>query len=132
MRKDQSGKLEQTFFLPLPPSVNNLYLNLPGRGRVKSPKYRAWINEAGWKLLATKPVKVTGDLTLIVRAIRPDNRRRDLGNLEKAVSDLLVAHRVIDDDSSITSLSMQWTSENLADGISVTLIGQPRETTKTA
>lgn len=33
-----------------PPSTNNLFRNLPGRGRVRSDKYKAWQKEAGWEI----------------------------------------------------------------------------------
>ena len=112
---------EQTFLLPFPPSVNALTRNIPGRGRVKTKAYRAWIMEAGLRLNLQKPKRMAGLVRLSIRAVKPDRRRRDLGNLEKAVSDLLVAHRVIDDDSLIQSISMQWwTSDNMT-GISATL-----------
>lgn len=38
----------------------------------------------------------------------PDKRRRDLANLEKAPSDLLVACGVLKDDSLIHRLVMEW------------------------
>ncbi len=33
-----------TVNLPYPPVLNNLYANVPGKGRVKSERYRAWAN----------------------------------------------------------------------------------------
>jgi crossover junction endodeoxyribonuclease RusA len=94
--------------LPLPPSVNGLYANIPGRGRVKSARYRTWLNAAGWKLAEQKPKKVAGDYQLWIWAERPDNRRRDLGNLEKPISDLLVVHGVVTDDSRCAELHVYW------------------------
>ena len=40
---------------PLPPSVNALYLNLPGRGRCKSPKYRAYEESVRFWLYKNNP-----------------------------------------------------------------------------
>lgn len=57
---------------------------------------------------------------MTILATRPDGRRRDLGNLEKAVSDLLVEMQVIADDSLIEMFSMEWVSGDLA-GVSVFL-----------
>lgn len=94
--------------LPLPPSVNGLYANVPGRGRVRSDRYRKWATSAGWDLKAQKPGKVDGDYVLWVWCERPDKRKRDLGNLEKPLSDLLVEHGVVGDDSQCTSLHMYW------------------------
>lgn len=111
---------EQTFLLPFPPSVNGLYANIPRRGRVKTSRYRAWALEAGLRLNVQRPKFMPGFVRMTIRAVRPDNRRRDLANLEKAVSDLLVDHKVIEDDSLIESLSMEWVSSDMT-GISVTL-----------
>ena len=94
--------------LPRPPSVNALYANVPGKGRVKSARYRTWLNAAGWEIKAQKPGKVKGDYRLWLYCQRPDRRRRDLGNLEKPISDLLVAHGVVSDDSACVELHVYW------------------------
>lgn len=94
--------------LPLPPSVNALYANVPGRGRIKSERYRVWLNAAGWELAAQKPRRVSGDYQLWIWAEKPDRRRRDLGNLEKPISDLLVAHGVVSDDSQCSEIHIYW------------------------
>ena len=112
---------EQTFLLPFPPSVNKLTRNIPGRGRVKTKAYKAWQMEAGLRLNLQRPKRMPGLVRLSIRAVKPDKRRRDLGNLEKAVSDLLVEHRIIDDDSLIQAISMQWWSSDNMTGISATL-----------
>jgi Holliday junction resolvase RusA-like endonuclease len=40
--------------------------------------------------------------------VAPDKRRRDLGNLEKPISDLLQSLGVIDDDSNARAINLQW------------------------
>lgn len=120
---------EQTFLLPLPPSVNQLTLNVRGRGRIKTPAYRSWITEAGLRLNLQRPKFMPGYVRMSVRAIRPDRRRRDLGNLEKAISDLLVSHGIIEDDSFIQAISMEWWGSDNMTGVSVTLVScLPEET----
>src|SRR5262245_45045193 len=91
--------------LPLPPSVNHLWRS--GRGRVyRSPKYLAWIQEAGWDLATQRPKPVMGPVSISIAAGRPDGRRRDLDNASfKAVLDLLVVHRILQDDSLVQALS---------------------------
>lgn len=106
--------MRSEFHLPMPPSVNGLFANNRRTGgRFKTKKYKAWITEAGWMLQsqAHRHHRHTGKVisTLLVR--RPDNRRRDIGNLEKAAADLLVRHGIILDDSQIERSSVQWTTE---------------------
>jgi crossover junction endodeoxyribonuclease RusA len=92
--------------LPFPPTTNNLFRNA-GRKRVRTAAYDAWF------ALASTHVKDghrqnLGAYCLSICLKRPDKRRRDIGNLEKAVSDLLVAHGVVRDDSLCERLTMQW------------------------
>ncbi len=117
---DPATYVEQVFLLPFPPSVNALYSNVPRVGRVKTPAYKSWIKEAGLRLNLQRPHKVSGAVKLSIRAVPPDRRRRDLGNLEKAISDFLVDMGVIDDDSLIECQSSCWVSDSLQ-GISVTV-----------
>lgn len=95
--------------LPFPPSVNQLYsTNWKTKQRFKSKRYRKWIAEAGICLITQKRNKHPGKVVMTFIVRNPDNRRRDLGNLEKAVSDLLVAHQIIRDDSFIVCHHMAW------------------------
>lgn len=54
------------------------------------------------KQIFTEPVQVT------YRFGKPDKRNRDLFNLEKAVSDLLVEHGILADDSLIHRGIVEW------------------------
>jgi crossover junction endodeoxyribonuclease RusA len=94
--------------LPKPPSVNALFSNVPGRGRVKSKEYRDWIEAAGWTLLSQKPAHVTGPVSLDY--LMHDSGRVDLGNLEKPLTDLLVTHGIIEDDkrSIVRRITLEW------------------------
>lgn len=110
--------------LPFPPSVNSLYRNVPGRGRVKTDKYKDWLIKAG--LIVSSQLKtndrIEGPYGLRMRAYRPDKRRRDLSNLLKATEDLLVALGVVEDDSLCQSIEAEWAREQSAEGIKVWLI----------
>lgn len=92
--------------LPFPPSVNNLYVNA-GRRRVMSARYKAWFSLACVSVKDTHRQNV-GPYALAIALKRPDKRRRDLGNLEKAVSDLLVECGVIQDDSLCERITLTW------------------------
>jgi Holliday junction resolvase RusA-like endonuclease len=47
----------------------------------------------------------------LIQAVRPDKRKRDIGNLEKAISDILQASNVIVDDCLCEDLHMKWVKE---------------------
>ena len=105
-----------TATLPFPPSVNNLFLNVARGGRVKSPRYRQWEKDAD----AHKPagiVKLQGDVIAVYTFGRPDKRRRDISNLEKAVGDTLVRWQALEDDSQIVDIRLRWgTPEDVKSG----------------
>ncbi|RCL03036.1 MAG: crossover junction endodeoxyribonuclease RusA [Candidatus Tokpelaia sp. JSC189] len=94
--------------LPFPPSVNGLYRNGGmKKGRHRTARYKAWVREAS---LCVGEVhrKAMSAYSLLIVLKRPDRRMRDLGNYEKAISDLLVSHGVVRDDSDCCSLMMKW------------------------
>ena len=108
----------QTFHLPLPPSLNNSFLNLRGRGRIKSTKYRAWIEEAGYRLNGQSPRRVEGPVRVSIVAVR-ENRLRDIDNIIKPILDLLVRHGVIEDDRRVEVVAAAWGSSDNLKGVSV-------------
>ena len=110
-----------TLTLPFPPSVNNLFINA-GRKRVRSPRYRAWAEEAGFLLNTQHARPVPGPVKLIYEFQEgQDKRRRDVGNLEKPVTDLLVTHGVIeaDDGRVVRSINLSWSRDVV--GVRVTV-----------
>lgn len=86
--------------LPWPPSLNNMFVNVPGKGRIASENYRRWKKEAGWLLLSQKPQRFTGPVRVSVELNPPNRRVFDLDNRNKALLDLLVTHQVVPDDNS--------------------------------
>jgi len=90
--------------LPRPPSVNKLFRNVPGKGRVKTGHYKAWIEQAGWEIRRQRPGKIDGAYKLLV-LIGPT--RADIDNLSKGLSDLLQAHGVVENDRLADSLHME-------------------------
>jgi Holliday junction resolvase RusA-like endonuclease len=86
-------------------------------------RYRAWRKLAAGEVMAQRPAKVLGPYRITIVATRPDNRRRDLGNLEKAVSDLLQSMGIVRDDCDAQSIRLTW-SDSKPDpkgGVSITL-----------
>jgi crossover junction endodeoxyribonuclease RusA len=90
--------------LPMPPSTNNLFVNVPKRGRVPSARYRQWKTAAGLTLNVQRPEPVKGSAMVIMYV--PWKVRGDIDNRIKPILDLLVTHGVIEDDSKVVSLSI--------------------------
>lgn len=108
--------------LPYPPTTNNLFINV-GKRRVRSAGYDAWLREASAMVAQQRPAKVHGPYRMTMLATRPDRRSRDLGNLEKPVSDLLVKCGVVRDDSDAQAILLFWADgrPNKAAGVQVTI-----------
>ena len=95
--------------LSFPPSVNRLWRATKGGKVYRSPQYVAWRKLAMWQLVGqVKGKKVTNAYKLTILAVRPDKRKRDLGNLEKAVSDILVSQNIIEDDCLCEWMEIRW------------------------
>jgi crossover junction endodeoxyribonuclease RusA len=112
---------ELVIALPKPPTSNNLFINGARSGRVKSAQYRAWIKEAGWRLAEQRPPLMAGKVAILIEVEEPKTaRRQDVANREKAVTDLLVSHRVIqgDDQRFVRELTMRWAP---VDGVRITV-----------
>ncbi len=91
--------------LPLPPSVNGLFVNRKGgkgRGRIKSTSYRNWLAQADKHFLMQKrslpKEPMTGYLRLEISI--PANTRGDVSNRIKAVEDFLVSRNITGDDKN--------------------------------
>lgn len=85
--------------LPLPISDNALFLNVRGRGRVKTPKYRDWISRA-LPIVETMPpiVSFPVAIDISVRNGRGWRSNCDIQNRIKSTPDLLVTAKIIPDD----------------------------------
>lgn len=110
--------------LPFPPSANSLWRNVDSKTLV-SRQYRAWKKTAGLLLMAQRPAKVLGPYVMTLVATRPDRRRRDLANLEKACSDLLQACGVIRDDCDCQSLRLSWSASEPDPKAGVQIVLEP-------
>jgi Holliday junction resolvase RusA-like endonuclease len=87
--------------LPLPPSLNNAFINSP-RGRYSSPAYKAWQFLAAERLtlqswdMPSPPYGVTIRVNI--------NHKSDIDNRVKPVLDLLVKHGVLTGDQWVNAI----------------------------
>lgn len=93
--------------LPFPPGLNNLFAN-GAKGRYRTPRYDAWLTEAGLRLNRQHPQPIVGRFKAEMVFDRPDEIRRDLDGLAKAPLDLLVKAGVLVDDSLCADLRLRW------------------------
>ncbi len=103
--------------LPAPPGVNGLYTNVPGKGRVKTARYRQWIATAGILLNLARLTAPDGPAAVYVRVGKP-GVRRDLDGYLKALIDLLVTCRVLKDDgpAQVGMITASWRHDEIAPG----------------
>lgn len=104
-----------TYPLPSPISVNSIYRNVYGMGRVKTARYRTWEQAAGWALKSAGPiVKISGPVWLTFRIPRPRSTM-DIDNCLKAYIDLLMSLGAIDDDRNVTGLFAEWSPDKVGE-----------------
>lgn len=97
--------------LPYPPSANGLWRAVNGR-TISSRAYRQWMKTALADIAqAHERPTIEGPYSLTIVARRPDKRRRDIGNIEKGISDALVHGRVISDDCNAERITLAWCTE---------------------
>ena len=107
--------------LPFPVSVNAMFADGKTR-RHKSQRYADWIVEAGYALKSQRAIPVRGPVKLLYEVQDgKDGRRRDIGNLEKGCTDLLVEYGIIeaDHDLIVREIQMVWNRE--VRGVRVTI-----------
>jgi crossover junction endodeoxyribonuclease RusA len=99
-------RTEAFYALPYPPSANKYWYHTK-RGEVLTEKARAFrhdvwgiVNEAGAS-------KATGRLEVSITLTMPDNRKRDIDNVLKALLDALQHAGAYADDNQIDLLSVQ-------------------------
>lgn len=82
--------------LPFPPSVNTMYRNVAGRGRVTSGAYQRWKDAADGALWTQSRKPIIGPVSITITL--QDKGRFDVDNRTKAAIDFLVRHGIIPDD----------------------------------
>ena len=102
-------------YIPTPPSINACYAtNFKTKRRFKSKEYSFWTNKAIEALWKQKRIYFTEKrkYILTIEIGRPkDNRRRDVFNYEKAMTDFIVQQDIIQDDCFIDVGIIRWTKD---------------------
>lgn len=101
--------------LPFPPTVNTAFAtDFKTKRRFKSKAYTDWLTAATLAMGGDAPM-LDGPVVVKYTFTKPRNKdgsenktKRDLGNLEKPVSDFLVKMSVIEDDSFIQRMELAW------------------------
>lgn len=109
--------------IPYPVSVNTMYRNVRGKGRVKTKKYIDWVKEAErrlWGMHWKERIHIYGKVQIHIKVKRPDKRKRDIDNLAKGILDFLTFQNIIDDDSNVEKLIIEWVYDGPA-GATVTI-----------
>lgn len=91
-----------TIVLPIPPALNNMYVNINGRGRARSAEYNAWMKEADGCLMQQKKArpKVNASADWYhARLLFPATMKGDVDGRGKAVLDFLVKRAITPDDA---------------------------------
>jgi len=89
--------------LPFPPSVNHYYRHVGPRTLI-SREGRAF-RETVCAILARRGVRrMSGPLAVTIAVHPPDNRRRDLDNVQKSLLDALQHGGAYEDDSQVVWL----------------------------
>ena len=124
------------FILTRPPSANQLFTNVKGRGRVRTRRYMTWQNAAGWELKAQKPTVCHCPVRVSIEVQRTLTKKGawslkegDGDNLVKAIMDLLVTHGVLLDDNAthVYGHSLDWVDDPNLEARQVRVIVRPVE-----
>lgn len=105
-----------TLTIPAPPSVNKLFKSLMPRGgkpggRAKTTEYKSWLKEAGWMVreqLACVGCDAVPGRVVITISVERESLLADIDNRCKAILDLLVEAKVIEDDRWVVGLAASW------------------------
>jgi len=106
-----------TLSLPLPPSVNNMFVTVPKKGRVRSQDYCRWHKTAFDEMCRQHPGKIDGAFAIVIRAGRI-RRRSDIDNRIKGILDLINGV-VTADDSNCESVAARWADDVPAERVVV-------------
>jgi crossover junction endodeoxyribonuclease RusA len=90
-----------------PPSVNECFANVAGKGRVRTKRYAQWAKAAGWDFNGKGTI--LGAFSCIITI---DHSRRhvlsDIDNRIKPTLDLLQTHGIVTNDNLCEEVTARW------------------------
>lgn len=95
------------FTLPTPPSVNEIYKNVQGRGRVKAGLYDDFIRRGVASIRSQRVTPIPG-YVLAVFGVERMSITADIDNRLKSMLDTIVKAEIIDDDRFVTAIAVSW------------------------
>lgn len=96
-----------TFTMPVPPSVNQMFRNVRGKGRVKTSHYEQWRGHALTSLRLQNLQPIAGRV-LVLFGVERQSAIADIDNRIKAMLDAIVAAKIIGDDNQVTAFAAAW------------------------
>lgn len=97
--------------MTMPPSVNGQYRTIHAKKRliIKSKTARDWINKTITMLQQQKShPTITQDIFLSIKLSPKTKAKQDIDNRNKGIFDALVAAGIIEDDSQIKKLLIEY------------------------
>ena len=100
-----------TIILDMPPSTNNLFFNVQGKGRVATKEYRDWKDRNSGFIKSQKPSRVSGPVEIRIQ-VEDNFPRRDIDNPVKPCLDLIADRgmKIIDGDHAnvVRKVTAEW------------------------
>jgi len=96
-----------TFTLPAPPSVNAIYRNVRGKGRVRTKLYDDFLSFATASIRRQEVEPVKGNV-VVLAGLERTSALSDLDNRLKAMLDVIVKAELIEDDRFVTAIAAAW------------------------
>jgi Holliday junction resolvase RusA-like endonuclease len=95
--------------LPFPISTNSLYANIRGRGRIKTKRYKEWVQEA-YLMSCKQDLQFFQNRVDIIIHLGGGRKNSDCSNMIKGIEDFLVNQKIIFDDSKpyVRSVKAIW------------------------
>ncbi|CAO4178991.1 RusA family crossover junction endodeoxyribonuclease [Methylorubrum populi] len=111
---------------PLPPSTNSLFANVAGRGRIKTPRYRGWRQQAvlAIEIQRPRPGRIAGPCDVVIH-LPPFCG--DIDNRIKPCLDVAVAAGILADDGQRYVRNATATQDRGASEVRMILTGLPVE-----